>query len=650
MIRRLADAAVTGALVGLCLLGVEELANLAAGQARLAADEALRLLPWYLLAPAALALPAAAVRPGGGRVLAAAAGTWAVVWGGVAAMTLVERGLPAPAVLGFGAFGLLAGGGTALLLRLMPGERARWGLATAAVLFLPAFRAVNLNAFGSPGELGALLADAALLVGAGLVGLAMAWLSPRLSRPAQPAALALLPAALALVPGALALVLSTLSAPARPSPAPAPDPAAGPRPDVVLVVVDTLRADHLGAWGYPRPTSPHLDDLAARGTVYLDATSPAPWTLPAFASLQTGVEPHRHGAGVNPGERNTQAPLGPDLPTLAERLAQAGYRTGAIVTNPYLKASFGLDRGYHHYDDALGLAHMMMLLHPLDQLPVRAMPDRSYRLAPRMVAAAERFWADTQGGPRFLMLHLMDPHKPYNPPEADQRDVSGPGPAQGRGSHQDPVEALYDAEIRYLDRSVGPFLERVVAEGGLVLLTADHGEEFSDHAGAYPGERWPEDVRHGHTLYQEQLHVPLFVVGGGVPAARVDRPVRSLDVVPTILHAAGAQPVDSDGQPLAEALGQPVPAPLPRRAQAIRYGTEKRAVLMPEGAKLIRGQAGDELYDLSTDPGEQRDLAAERAGEVQALAGQLPGESQGEAAEIDPALLEQLRAVGYVDP
>ncbi|MCK6507598.1 sulfatase [Myxococcota bacterium] len=640
MIRRVAGAMATGALVGLCMLGIEELSNLVAGQARLAGDEATRLLPWYLLGPAALALPAAAVRPGGGRVLAAATAVWAVVWGGVAAMILGERGAPAPAVLGFGGFGLLALGATVLLLRRVGDERARWGLAAAAVAFLPAFRALNLNAFGSPGELWALVTDAGLVVGAALVGLLAAALSPRLSRPA-------LPAALALAPGAMALGLSLLSAPPRPSPAP---PAAAPRPDVVLVVVDTLRADHLGAWGYGRPTSPQLDALAARGTVYLDATSPAPWTLPSFASLQTGVEPHRHGAGVNPGERNTQAPLGPDLPTVAERLAQAGYRTGAIVSNPYLKASFGLDRGYAHYDDALGLAHMMMLLHPLDQLPFRAMPDRSYRLAPRMVAAAERFWADTEGGPRFLMLHMMDPHKPYNPPEQDQRAVAGPGPDQGPGSHQDPVEALYDAEIRFLDRSVGPFLERVVADGGLVLLTADHGEEFSDHQGAYPGERWPADVRHGHTLYQEQLHVPLLVVGAGAPAARIERPVRSLDVVPTILHAAGAAPVEGDGQPLAEALGLPVPGPLPRRAQAIRYGTEKRAVIDPLGRKLIRSTQGDEVYDLATDRGERRNLATGRGDLVQELAPQLPGESEGEAAEIDPALLEQLRAVGYVDP
>ncbi len=623
-----AAGAAVGATVGVALLGLEELANLVVDQPALAPQELLRLLPWYVGWPALLGVLASRAGDLPGRVLGTSAGVWGIVWGAIAAQELGERGVPMPSLVGFGLGAVAAVVGAVGVLRLVHCTRRRWGLAVASLVFLAPFRAVNLNAFGSPTEPAALTADAAIVALALVLGLVAVFARDWLMRPA-------VALGAALVPGLLALGGRLLLAPPPPSPAPAAS-----HPDLVLVVVDTLRADHLGAYGHDRPTSPRLDAIAARGIVYTDATSPAPWTLPSFASLQTGREPHVHGAGVNPGDRNTQAPLGPDLPTVAERLSARGYRTGAIVTNPYLKASFGLDRGYDHYDDALGLAHMMMLLHPIDLLPVRAMPDRSYRLAPRMVAAADRWWQQTAGGPRFLMLHIMDPHKPYNAPAIDQQAV-GTGRA-------DPVEDLYDAEIHYLDRTVGPWLEQVLAEGATVLLTADHGEEFSDHPGAYPGEKWPPDVRHGHTLYQEQLHVPLIAAGPDVAAAVVDRPVRSLDVVPTLLALAGAPPVDTDGQPLAEVLGQPTPPPLPRRAQAIRYGSEKRAVL-DQGRKLIRSRHGDELFDLDQDPAEQQDLAARRPDEVRALESELPGESEGQDAELDAALLEQLRAVGYVD-
>lgn len=619
---RATTAGVTGAAVGVFVFGVEELTNLALKQPALSASEVLRLLPWYLVWIAALGLLATGVRGLPGRILATSAALWGVVCGALAAQVLGERGVPAPALLGFGSGAIIAGVGATIALRIVPGPRGRWALAAGSLVFIAAFRAANLNAFGAPADPAALRADG-LIAGVGvLVGLAAALVQPWMRRLAPVAAV---------LPAIAAWGGTMATTPTDPTPAPAAD-----RPDLLLVVVDTLRADHLGSYGHPHPTSPGLDRFAARGLRYTDATSPAPWTLPSFASLQTGLLPTDHGAGVNPGDANTQAPLGPQHPTLAEALGRVGYRTAAIVSNPYLKASFGLDRGYDTYDDALGLAHMMMLLHPVDLLPLRAMPDRTYRLAPRMVEAAEAWWKATAGGPRFLMLHLMDPHKPYNAPAADQKAV-------GR-YHEDPVENLYDAEIHFLDRAVSPFLDQVLADGATVVITADHGEEFGDHPGAYPEERWPPDVRHGHTLYQEQLHVPLLMAGPGVPTGVVDRPVRSLDVVPTLLRLAGTS-LPTDGQPLAEALGEPPPAPAPRKAQAIRYGTEKRAVIDGD-LKLIESRWGVELYDLRQ--GEHHDLSTTRPDDVARLRQELPAASRGEAARLDPELIEQLRAVGYV--
>ncbi|NOY26142.1 MAG: sulfatase-like hydrolase/transferase, partial [Oligoflexia bacterium] len=297
MLSRIFTALLTGAAVGLAMLGIEELANLATAQPGLAPSEIAQLLPCYLGWPAIMALCAVSVRDNGGRVLAVTAAVWAFVIGAVAALLLRERGLPAPAVVGFLAAGLVAVGATVVLLRLVKSARTRWALAVWALVFMPAWRAVNLNAFGPPGEPAALRADA-LIMGISLLlaGLA-AGLAPRLNRSLWALAASALPALLAI--GGRVLLSPTPPVPA----------AASDQPDLVLVVIDTLRADHLGSYGYSRPTSPALDELAARGLRYTDATSAAPWTLPSFASLLTGLIPAHHGAGVNPGQHTTQAPL-----------------------------------------------------------------------------------------------------------------------------------------------------------------------------------------------------------------------------------------------------------------------------------------------------------------------------------------------------
>jgi arylsulfatase len=326
-------------------------------------------------------------------------------------------------------------------------------------------------------------------------------------------------------------------------------------------------------------------------------------------------------------------------------MADAGYRTGAIVTNPYLKKSFGISRGFETYSDALGLAHMPMFVQPLRMLTIPVMGGRYfYRPADMMVDEALEWWAAMDGGPRFLMLHLMDPHDPYNPPA---EDVAAVGEI-----HEDPDENAYDAEIHFTDRQLGRLLDVLDLSRTLVIITSDHGDTFGEHPGAYAHENFPH-TRHGHTLYQELLHVPLMVAGPGIEAGRESRPVRSFDVVPTILEvgrAEGIQPIHG------EALFRPydkTEAPLfyskPEvGAQAMRFGTEKSAVRLGE-MKLIRTQDGDELYDLRQDPGELENLAEAQPEMVKRLAEHLPAEGAGAGSnELDEETKKQLEALGYV--
>lgn len=413
------------------------------------------------------------------------------------------------------------------------------------------------------------------------------------------------------------------------------EPAPPPGPDVVLVVVDTLRADHLGVYGYDRPVSPHLDALAAGAIVYTDATSSTSWTLPSFASLVTGAWPYRHGAGVHNGAENTRAPLARDgLPTVAERFAAHGWHTGAIVSNPYLTRRFGIDRGFAHYDDRLAT------LPDTPEETVRqwkrtsARIARLYRPANEMTDAAIAWWTSTPA-PRFLMLHYMDVHTPRRPPAEDRRAVGGDGDV-----------AAYDASIRYVDRELARFL--AAAGEPIVVFTADHGEELGQRPGVYAGEDLGA-TGHGHTLYQELVRVPLVVRAPGRAPQRVDRPVRTVDVPTTLLALAGLPGLPGDGVPLWEALGgPPVADEPPVIAHALRYGTEKRAARRGP-LKLIDTRFGPELYDLAADPGERDNLAATRPDDVTRLAAELPPVSDAPVHAIDDQTREALRGLGYVE-
>ena len=324
------------------------------------------------------------------------------------------------------------------------------------------------------------------------------------------------------------------------------------RPNIILVLVDALRRDHVGLYGYPKPTTPFIDELGRGGVVFDDALSQAPQTLNSTASLFTsrsfpfllrGVV-HDPVPGVAP-EQNEQWARTPRLAaanlTLAEVLKHAGYQTVALFNNPHHHPTSGFDQGF---DRAVLLDRD---------------PGQAYARVDS-VAAAFLDWhaARDPDRPYFAYLHLMEPHNPYRPPE-EYRELFPPG--KGRYSYAngapDPgfttddlvtMTALYDAEIRFLDEGLRQLSAQLRDRGDLddtvIVITADHGEELMDHGG----------LGHGKTVELEQLRIPLIFAGGAAerwPGARVSAPVRNLDLAPTFAALTGVEiPPEFEGRSL----------------------------------------------------------------------------------------------------
>ena len=632
ILQRIAMAGLRGACFAALLLSIEEITNLLMGQAALSLLEVATVLTYYCAAMAVVGVLTLALKDELDHILGLLAASGGFIAAGKVAEELWWRDIAQweAVVIGYPLAFLvtgLAAWGVARTLASRPDLKL--GLLATGILFLPSFRAMNINAFGSFTDPAAIKADVILLVISMAFGLLVWKQSRRVLGRLTPSVLVT-----AVLIGLLTVVGRTIAA----EPLPGPSSETG-KPDILLVVIDTLRADHLGAYGHTVATSPNLDALAAEGLRYEQAGSPAGWTLPSFGAFVTGKYPSGHGAGLNNGEKNTQSALDAGVPTLAEALSSAGYRTGAIVTNPYLKRSFGLSRGFDTYSDALGLAHMPMFVQPLRMLNIPVMGGRYfYRPADIMVDEALEWWTATAGGSRFLMLHLMDPHDPYNPP-SDHAEVIG-------SPHEMDVLNLYDQEIHFTDHELGRLLDQVGPQT-MVFVTSDHGDEFGEHDGAYPGDHRPT-TRHGHTLYQELLHVPLMIRGPGLEPRVIREPVRSFDVVPTIVALAGASPLESDGEVLAAVVGSGTQAEKSVGAQAIRYGSEKRAVRIGKH-KLIETRWGMELYDLSTDPTEQENIAQQESQLIPELRDQLPPERDAsEANTIDEETRRQLESLGYM--
>lgn len=416
--------------------------------------------------------------------------------------------------------------------------------------------------------------------------------------------------------------------------------------NVILVVVDTLRADHLGLYGYERDTSPELDKWASQGMVFEQALAPSPWTLPTFGSILTGLSPSQHAAGlrVRSAERWQRAPLSSDVGTLPEILRQNGFATGAIVNNPFLREHFGASRGFDDYDYQKG------------------------RRADVVIDLAKQWVSDQRERPFFLMIHLIDPHLPYEAPEAVRGRFGSSSASSVSTKVRKPiVEALpdlttvdresigirYDEEVAFVDQELGRLLRFLEKEGlwdqTLVVLTSDHGEELFDHGG----------FEHGHSMFQELLRVPLVLWGPGVRSGREPMPVSLVDLAPTILTATGIA-VDNDlaGTSLWDAARKGISSP--RRellSENTLWGRERQAIVAWPYKLILDPRSGQvQLFDLESDPGEKRDLAGEKREIVAELERRLRHRNarlDSDSAEVGRALSEEmeeeLRALGYLD-
>jgi arylsulfatase A-like enzyme len=449
--------------------------------------------------------------------------------------------------------------------------------------------------------------------------------------------------------------------------------ATGPTPDVLLVVVDTLRADAPAFSGAPgaAPT-PHMDALAKEGAVFTVCRAPSSWTKPSTASLLTGLYPSEHGAlgfeSVLPGEAST----------LAEVLRAAGWRTAAFADNPFVSPEFGFAQGFDAFTGRhpSPLARGTLLLRSLSQVRLRVAGGAAYSFgpgvdlgAPRVLGDAVRFLcADPRPG--FAYCHLIEPHYPYTPPPPFDGGRPRVDPPHSSGIlpfdsfPEIPAEdaaimkANYLGEVRAADAALGDALEALRRAGRLentlVVLTSDHGEEFHEHGG------WT----HGQSLYEELVRVPLVVrtpKGGPGAGRRVDTAVSLVDLFPTILDLAGvASSTGNSGGSLRPLLRGEDVIMGPQFAEISAGPVGARAGFMFNEAFIVSRKAGrtvEQLFHLGRDPGQRHDLRNDTGepGKGALYAGLLEkaflsmesGGLRRENRAFDEATRKALEAIGY---
>ncbi len=403
-----------------------------------------------------------------------------------------------------------------------------------------------------------------------------------------------------------------------------PPPSTGPRDNILLVTLDTTRADHIGAYGYAKAKTRYLDGLASEGVMFTRAYAHAPITLPSHASIFTGLLPPVHGARNN---GNFYVPE--RLPTLTTVLKEAGYRTGAFVSSFILDRRYGLARGFDIYDDQMQGAHAQVLALEAER--------RGDRTALALGAWLAQQAATAPGSPWFAWLHLYDPHEPYSPPQPF-RDMF--------------KDAPYDGEIAFDDAILASVLDTLGRLGQrdrtLIAVVADHGESLGEHG----------EETHSMFVYECDIRVPLVLWRPGrLPGGQVvSAPVRTIDLAPTLLELVGASPLPgAQGHSLAalwagarEAL-RPVYAETYMPQLYMNWAALRS--LSDARYKLIDAPR-PELYDLDRDPSELVNLYEARRPLADTLRRELERVSGGEGAMnvggLDREALEKLAALGYV--
>lgn len=421
------------------------------------------------------------------------------------------------------------------------------------------------------------------------------------------------------------------------------------RPNLVLIVVDTLRADALTPYGAPDTASPNIDRLARSGATFDNAVAVSPWTGPSVSSMVTGRYPNELGI------HDLRTPLPPNATTLAIHLGRAGYTTGAVVSNDIAGPSYGHAVGYDffHFESYKG---------------ERSDGPRLPAFRADGVTGVAVAWIEDRGPslffgpapPFFLHVHYTDPHEPYLPPAVfrdaaleglerlddryllEKTFVSSP-PTQGQLAS---LEASYRGEVAFVDAQIGRLLASL-PENTAVVLASDHGEEFWDHGG----------FLHGHSLYEELLRVAMIVRGPGVPpGVRVASTVSHVDIAPTLLDFAGIEPSGAAAMSgrslLALARGEVADEPTVFSAVATERGEWLTARSGAFKLHVLPRTARVQLFDVERDPREHRDLSGQRPAVTRKLREALvdwQGRGSARTTGADPKRLEALRAIGYIE-
>jgi arylsulfatase A-like enzyme len=458
-------------------------------------------------------------------------------------------------------------------------------------------------------------------------------------------------------------------------------PSAQPPPNILLISIDSLRADHVRAYGYERETTPNLDLLARQGTLFETVIADSSWTIPSHATLLTGVGSRTHG--MQTGYQR----LSPSRPTLARLLKASGYRTAGVFSGPYLHPVFGFSDGFDSYESVIPNGGATPIAptggaETLNRLMVTQEAAFQSPTSSLVSDKAIRFLEDVGTRPFFLFLHYFDVHYDYDPPELYWRrfdpdyhgDFTGRDFIHNRRIHADMdardlhhLVARYDGEILFTDEHVGRVINALDHNGlgrnTVVVVTSDHGDEFFEH-----GNRG-----HRHSLYEEVLRVPLVVRWPGRvrAGARIGGLVRHADVAPTLLGYAGvaAKTEGSDLRtslergavpPTVAAVSRLVRTPVKNEWVSVRTADLKYIVLREND------RSTEMLFDLRTDPGETDAVVAVRRQQggpdpspgltrVRSLLHELGGRGKSDrvvdldsSGGLSPELVERLRALGYV--